>query len=482
MTFGECKLKGKVTRFKDFNGYGFATGEDGKNYFIHVSQILTTDFKTLEEGQEIDFKPDRSPKGLIARDVIPIGTPQISNIYTLPDGKSIIKKNPFTPQDPIIDPKKFVGRRDIIVNAVDSLFNGKNVLVDGDRGIGKSSVSLQLLYMSQGEPELLERYDIKLDSEFNNAIGDHRCLPGNELSDIVNGLISSLYSNFGKFFTVTEKSSSFSLNSKLVNFQQQTTSERISPSDLSNLFVASSKEFLKNVAYETQGLTFLIDEIDVLGDKVDLASFLKATTEKFRLDSYFSTNFIVSGVSGTATKLIVQHPSSERLFEHVNIPRMSNDEIRALIDASLAGSNVSITNEAKNRIVRLSNEFPQPAHLLGYHSFRFDTDNNIDITDINKAIRFITSSVRRQHFQSKFDVINPGDQTEIVRCMAAAQYEVVPMLYFRQNLVLGELDIVNALDFLIVKLEIVEKQGRDQYRFRDPLFKVYLRMLFQIDM
>jgi hypothetical protein len=348
--------------------------------------------------------------------------------------------------------------------------------------IGKSSTALQLLYMTQGETELLERFQIKVNSLFNNITGDHRCLPGNDLSDIVNGLISTLNANLGKYFTVKTKGTSVSLETKLVKFQHQVNSEHISPSDLSTLFVTCSKEFLKDIAYQAQGITFLIDEIDVLGDKVDLASFLKAATEKFRLDSYFSVNFIVSGVTGTATKLIVQHPSSERLFEHINIPRMANEEIIALIDAALVDTGITISVEAKKRIARLSNEFPHPAHLIGYHAFRINSDNIIEDDDLNKAIRFITTSVRRQHFKSKFENINPGLQTEIIRCMAAAPFENISTTYLRHNIMQSEVDIVNALGLLIDKTEVLEKSDKEQYRFRDPLFKIYLGLLFRINL
>jgi len=476
-------MKGKVRFFKDFNGYGFATGDDGNDYFLHVSEICSPGFRTLDEGQEIDFAPSRNRRGLFAREIIPMGRLDIRDIDARqPENQpTIIKNNPFTPQDPISDPRKFVGRKDSILNAIDSLFNGKNILIAGHRGIGKSSLALQLLYATEGEIELLDRFGIKLTSQFNNVTGDHRCLADNDLGDIVNGLITTLNINLGKFVQLKNIQTSLSVDAKVATFKHQIETEPLSPSDLSVWFVALSKQLLREYAYEAQGITFLIDEIDVLGDKVDLASFLKATTEKFRLDSYFSVNFIVSGVTGTATKLILQHPSSERLFEHLDLPRMSAEELMAIIDAALIDTGVTIEETVKKRIARLSNEFPHPTHLLGYHSFRFDTDNIINNVDVEKAIRFITTSLRRQHFQSKFYSIREGTQSEIIRAMAAAPYETVNIAYLLQGLPpMVEAQIIGPMDYLIDELEIIEKSGKGQYRFRDPLFKVYLRMLFRI--
>jgi MoxR-like ATPase len=58
--------------------------------------------------------------------------------------KTRLKPNPFTPQEPVTDPNKFAGRGEAIRNAVDALFNNKNIIVTGERGIGKSSVAYQL--------------------------------------------------------------------------------------------------------------------------------------------------------------------------------------------------------------------------------------------------------------------------------------------------------------------------------------------------
>jgi hypothetical protein len=235
--------------------------------------------------------------------------------------------------------------------------------------------------------------------------------------------------------------------------------------------------------HEAHGITFLIDQIDVLGDKVDLASFLKATVEKFRLDSYFSVNFIVSGVTGTATKLIMQHPSSERIFEHVYIPRMSTEELMSIVDAALENTDITIEYEAKKRIAMLSNEFPEPAQLLGFNAFKFNTDNVIDKVDVEKAVRFIATNLRRQHFETKYYGISPGLQTEIIRTMANSTYDTVNISYLMMKLPppITQPQLVGPLNHLSDNLEIIEKSEREQYRFRDPLFKIYLRMLFRMD-
>jgi len=55
--------KGKVKWFNDKKGYGFITPESGKDVFVHHSAIEGEGFKTLMEGQEVDFEVQDGPKG-----------------------------------------------------------------------------------------------------------------------------------------------------------------------------------------------------------------------------------------------------------------------------------------------------------------------------------------------------------------------------------------------------------------------------------
>ena len=64
--------KGTVKWFNDSKGYGFLTPSDGgKDLFVHKSEIKMDGFKTLKEGQEVDFEEGVSDKGPCATNVIP---------------------------------------------------------------------------------------------------------------------------------------------------------------------------------------------------------------------------------------------------------------------------------------------------------------------------------------------------------------------------------------------------------------------------
>ncbi len=62
--------KGTVKWFSDQKGYGFITPEDGaKDVFVHYSVIKTEGFKTLHEGDVVQYETTQGPKGDQAQNV-----------------------------------------------------------------------------------------------------------------------------------------------------------------------------------------------------------------------------------------------------------------------------------------------------------------------------------------------------------------------------------------------------------------------------
>jgi len=61
--------KGKVKWFNAKKGYGFISTEDGKDIFVHHKEIQTEGFRTLREGEEVQFDIAQGPKGELAKNV-----------------------------------------------------------------------------------------------------------------------------------------------------------------------------------------------------------------------------------------------------------------------------------------------------------------------------------------------------------------------------------------------------------------------------
>ncbi len=63
---------GTVKWFNASKGYGFISREDASDVFVHYSAIQTDGFKTLDEGQRVEFSVEQGPKGLQAANVVPL--------------------------------------------------------------------------------------------------------------------------------------------------------------------------------------------------------------------------------------------------------------------------------------------------------------------------------------------------------------------------------------------------------------------------
>jgi cold shock protein len=75
------KKNGTVKWFSQEKGYGFITGEDGKDVFVHHTSIEGQGFRTLDEGERVEFEVIEEPRGVKAVNVVRVdatdgGSPQ----------------------------------------------------------------------------------------------------------------------------------------------------------------------------------------------------------------------------------------------------------------------------------------------------------------------------------------------------------------------------------------------------------------------
>ena len=64
--------KGTVKWFSNQKGYGFIASESGSDVFVHHSVIQGDGYKSLEEGQQVEFEVQQGPKGEQATNVVKI--------------------------------------------------------------------------------------------------------------------------------------------------------------------------------------------------------------------------------------------------------------------------------------------------------------------------------------------------------------------------------------------------------------------------
>lgn len=458
-----------MTYFLD-RGYGFIRGEDERDYYVSQSYILDADFRYLERDEDVVFEPVKTLRGVQAHHVkryIPDAEAQSA-------GKSWVaaKRNPFTPQDPVTDPMLFAGREEYVDIGLDAILNSQNILVTGERGVGKSSYSTQMLTIASGDFTLLDQLVIPNPEEDLDRLSvSYTCEPGDTLQ-VVAGSIAETIETEARSESPSKTSSTFGFNKIIQASHTVEYTEGTAPG-IAGAFAESVARAVLSADGKFDGVCILVDEIDQLDTAVPLAPFLKAAIETLRLRGVSNVNFIVTGISGEVTDFLRQHASVARLFMNVHLDPMRERELKDVVVRALAGTDVNIHPKALDAIIAHSGCLPASVQLLGYYSYKANTDTHIDTHDVDKAIGVVVRQIRKQFYRDLRDSLAESGRDARTLLQALADYPSVNAALAADSANLGAEAAGAGLDKFVELGSVVVVDG--QYRFRDPLFGEFLR-------
>lgn len=385
--------------------------------------------------------------------------------------------DPFFPNRPVQNPEYFEGRKDQVEEAVDALFqtmndNPKHFIISGDRGIGKSSLLLQIKLLGQGNNALTDRFAIdKGCDKFNFLISWVDAVENQSLENLVVNILNELQTSIRSFF------SSLKFEFDLGGFIQISKKENADKSiaDIVNEFCKQIKSANDKLSKDDKhGILIFIDELDKMNPNSGIASFLKLSTEKLNRDGVTKVAFACSGITGAVQKLEDEHASIFRTLRDIPLQRFTKAESEEILINGF--EKAGFTHDAKviDEIFKLASGFPEPLHVIGSEILSVDDDMHLTIEDFQLAKEKVIKDVRKNKLGDLLKKAGYGKYQLILEAMALYDNENVPLEIITTHLEVESNQISTNLGTLIDK-NIITRVDRSVYAFVDPLLKEYIK-------
>jgi Cdc6-like AAA superfamily ATPase len=376
----------------------------------------------------------------------------------------------FTPGSPINERDLFAGRVTEIHKILDAISQrGYHAVLYGERGVGKTSLSNVL-------------------SGFLSETGARNFLVPRVNCDASDSY-SSLWRKALQDIVVSKARPGIGFGANEIEETQQIVESLprdITPDDVRRVLTRLSAGLF---------LIVIFDEFDRLKDRSVTVSM--ADTVKALSDYAVGATILLIGVADSVDELIQEHQSIERALVQVPMPRMSEDEIREIIENGLGRLNMTISEQASDEITSLSQGIPYITHLLALHSARAalrEDKTQIDFSHveagISKALDQWQQSIKSAYYNATKSQ-QPGNIFKEV-LLACALSEIDDLGYFTAAAVRIPLRIITGRQYDIPNfarhlkelsepgrgdmLQRVGQTRRLRYRFRSPIIRPYIVM------
>lgn len=388
-----------------------------------------------------------------------------------------LRANPFTPGKRLTRPELFSGRTDQTESGMRLLLqasqgNVRHGLITGERGIGKSSLSSHIQGLAKGEPNHFERIGMNQDDfDYAFVVAEHIAQGGQTAADVAGGLLRQLEQpgRLRKRLRVENLQFDFKL------FRGDLMQAK-SADDVVTAFVSGLEAYWEKVQDEVDGVVLVVDEVDRIADEPGVASFFKVATETMTARGLEQIMFLLVGMVGVGELLKADHSSINRVFEVIHVPQLSVEESKEVVNRALLGTGVGIDDESNARVAALAGGFPHPIHLLGFEAFDADRDDLIDKEDLDAAIASVVTEKWKEDFDASYIQAGSGKHRDIIKVMASHDDEDVPSAWICEQLGVKQPEISSNINILMNR-DVIVRPDRGVYRFKDPLFRLYVRQL-----
>jgi Cdc6-like AAA superfamily ATPase len=408
-----------------------------------------------------------------------------------------IKINPFSPHSPV-PPGLFVGRVSELTRIDGALFQTRsgrssNVLLTGERGIGKTSL---LQYTSLAASGKLPIEGVRL----NFLVVDIDITPKTTAFTFIKRLEADLRRELGS----TEKARSFLNEAWSFIRRWEAAGVSYSPEEserneeiIVDEFAASLAKTvdritqasgdLETFSAKKDGVLVLIDEADNASDELSIGSLLKLLSERLSRNGCNKVMFLVAGLPEVKQSLLRSHQSSLRIFDDIVLGRLPSSDVNSIIDICLDeakrenGVTYSITDTARTMLTNFSEGYPHFIQQFGFCAFARDSDAVIDDSDVSfgafgkgGALEQIGERYYRDDFYNK---IQKDSYRQVLRIMAERLDDWITKEEIKKKYSGKPAILDNAIKALRDRHIIIPKEGeKGVYRLQHKGFALWISL------
>jgi len=404
-----------------------------------------------------------------------------------------MKFNPFRPTS-LVGPGMFRGRGAELISIERDLYQAKHgnpqhFLIEGERGIGKSSLLFFVDALGSGIVHCSDG------SYLNFVVVNVELRGSDDQFDIVKGIARDLTRAISEHKTLKELASKvwdFLSNWEVMGVKYNKNNSEAELAEVFDGLVNSLVSLVSEAELELDGVLLLIDEADKPSETAQLGEFVKLLTERLSKRRCDNVLLGLAGLPSLIGKLRLSHESSPRIFEVMSLAPLAPEERKDVVRQGLAmaeqksGDKTVITEEALDMISTLSEGYPHFIQQFSYSAFEEDKEGTIDVHDVlygaHKKGGALGQLGIKYFNEMYFTSISSDDYRKVLNTMATHGDDWVSRARILDESGLVEHTVTNALKALKDRNVIIQNDAqRGSYKLPTKSFAAWINALLSVE-